>query len=177
MTRKKEMRPSRVSRSDKKDRRPHHTILVFPSDLGWMAAIVAGQTLRQLTFGHASAKAARAALDPGLASHARAPGDRRGWNAACKHYASGKADDFRDVPVNAGPMSDFQRRVRTRVVAFPMAAPSATPRLAAQAGFPSAARAAGNCMAGNCVPLVVPCHRVIAPIVGLDHTRRRVARP
>jgi methylated-DNA-[protein]-cysteine S-methyltransferase len=33
--------------------------------------------------------------------------------------------------------------------------------LAATAGHPRAARAVGNCMAGNCVPLIVPCHRVV----------------
>ena len=39
--------------------------------------------------------------------------------------------------------------------------------LAAQAGRPGAARAAGQAMARNPVPLVVPCHRVIAGDGGL----------
>ena len=33
--------------------------------------------------------------------------------------------------------------------------------LAAKAGSPNAARAVGNCMAGNRIPLIVPCHRVV----------------
>ena len=33
--------------------------------------------------------------------------------------------------------------------------------LAVAAGQPRAARAVGNCMAGNRVPLIIPCHRVV----------------
>ncbi|MEX1224432.1 MAG: MGMT family protein, partial [Pirellulales bacterium] len=33
--------------------------------------------------------------------------------------------------------------------------------LAAVAGSPGAARAVGNIMAGNRVPIIVPCHRVV----------------
>ena len=33
--------------------------------------------------------------------------------------------------------------------------------LAAKAGSPRAARAVGNCMAANKIPLLVPCHRVV----------------
>ena len=153
------MRPPHVSRADRTA--PHHALLVFPSDLGWMAAIVAGRTLRQLTFGHASAKAARAAFDPGLVSHARPPRRPTRLERRLKDYAAGKADDFRDVPVDAGPLSDFQRRVLDECRRIPYGSTISYAALAARAGFPRAARAAGNCMAGNRVPLVVPCHRVV----------------
>jgi methylated-DNA-[protein]-cysteine S-methyltransferase len=33
--------------------------------------------------------------------------------------------------------------------------------LAAKAGYPGAARAVGNCMAANRIPLLIPCHRVV----------------
>ena len=42
---------------------PPDRLVVFPSDLGWMAVVVAGATVRQLTFGHPSAAAAARALD------------------------------------------------------------------------------------------------------------------
>ena len=41
------------------------TLLVFPTDLGWMAAVVAGQTIKRLTFGHGSPAAARRAVTIG----------------------------------------------------------------------------------------------------------------
>ena len=34
-------------------------------------------------------------------------------------------------------------------------------QLAAKAGYPGAARAVGQVMARNCLPLLIPCHRVV----------------
>ena len=34
-------------------------------------------------------------------------------------------------------------------------------QLASRAGSPNAARAVGNCMANNRIPLLIPCHRVV----------------
>jgi len=42
----------------KRSTEPNDTLLVFPSDLGWMAAVVADGVVKQLTFGHPSAAAA-----------------------------------------------------------------------------------------------------------------------
>ena len=38
-----------------------NTILVFPSDLGWMGVVVAGDVVKRLTFGHCSSAAAKKA--------------------------------------------------------------------------------------------------------------------
>ena len=95
-------------------------MLVFTSELGWMAVVVAGRTVRQLSFGHGSAKEARAALNPKLLRHAR-PGRRNTpLERRLRAYASGKPDDFRDIPVDPGPMSDFQRRRAGRVPVHPL---------------------------------------------------------
>jgi hypothetical protein len=75
---------------------------VFPSDLGWMALIARGDALRQLTFGHASPRAARAALDvPASADDEAAPSKpiaeliRR-----LRSFAGGEDVDFSDVPLD-----------------------------------------------------------------------------
>ena len=44
---------------------------------------------------------------------------------------------------------------------FPRRSPSATATLAELAGYPRAARAVGNAMAANPIPVVIPCHRVV----------------
>jgi methylated-DNA-[protein]-cysteine S-methyltransferase len=159
------MRSSRVNRSSAKAvrraTRPVDTVLVFPSELGWMAAIVAGRTVRQLTFGHASAKAARAALDPNLLTHARAAKRNTPLERRLREFASGKPDDLRDIPVETGAMSDFQIRIQNECRRIPYGRTLSYAALAARAGVPRGARAVGNCMAGNRVPLVVPCHRVV----------------
>ena len=116
---------------------PADTVLVFRSDLGWMAAVLSGPTLRQLTFGHPTAKAARAALDPELAGQARATKRRTPLVRRLQAFASGKPDDFRDIEVDAGPMTDFQRRVMDACRRIPYGGQTSYAALAAAAGSPA----------------------------------------
>ncbi len=136
-------------------------LVVFPSALGWMAMIGCGQTLKQLTFGHSSRNQAVRDLDPGLIAGAT----RAKWNAALvrrlQAYAAGRADDIADVPVDPGRQTPFQRRVTASCRAIPPGRTLTYGQLAAKAGSPRAARAVGNCMAANRIPLVIPCHRVV----------------
>ena len=136
-------------------------VVVFPTSLGWMAIVGCGQVLKQLTFGHASAARAAIALDPALTEDARVVN----WNPRLVHrlqaYAMGGAEDFRDVPVDPGPQTRFQRRVTALCRSIPRGNTLSYGQLAAQAGSPGAARAIGNCMAANRIPLVIPCHRVV----------------
>ena len=77
-------------------------------------------------------------------------------------YLEGDSEDL-DIPVDyALVRSDFRRRVleilhddvpRGHTVSYGT--------LAARAGNPKAARAAGSACATNPIPLVVPCHRVL----------------
>lgn len=55
----------------------------------------------------------------------------------------------------------FQRKVLLADHAIPRGRVSTYGRLAARAGNPKGARAAGNVMAGNPFPILIPCHRVI----------------
>jgi methylated-DNA-[protein]-cysteine S-methyltransferase len=67
-----------------------------------------------------------------------------------------------DVPVDLRGVGDFTRRV---LGAARTIAPGTTityGELARRAGSPRACRAAGQVMARNPVPLVIPCHRVVA---------------
>ena len=81
---------------------------------------------------------------------------------AIEAYLEGDREDL-DIPVDfALVRSDFRRRVleilhddvpRGRTVSYGA--------LAAKAGNPKAARAAGTACATNPIPLIVPCHRVL----------------
>ena len=82
-------------------------------------------------------------------------------------YAAGAAADFRDVCVNVGELTAFQRAVLACCREIPYGQTVTYGELAARAGFPGAARAVGNCMAANPVPLIVPCHRVVRGSGGL----------
>ena len=64
-------------------------------------------------------------------------------------YASGAPDDFRDIRIDPGPPSEFQRRVLNQCRRVAYGSTISYGELAAKAGYPGAARAVGNCMAAN----------------------------
>jgi methylated-DNA-[protein]-cysteine S-methyltransferase len=58
--------------------------------------------------------------------------------------------------------SPFFRRVYAEVARIPAGRVRQYGEVAARCGSPSASRAVGNAMARNPLPLIVPCHRVVA---------------
>jgi methylated-DNA-[protein]-cysteine S-methyltransferase len=75
-------------------------------------------------------------------------------------FFAGEADDFGDVELDFddGFYGDCQRALR----AVPRGEVVTYGELAALAGYPNAQRAAGTFCAHNRLPLIVPCHRVVA---------------
>ena len=71
----------------------------------------------------------------------------------------------------------FQKKVLDKLQAMPRGALISYQALAAAAGAPNGARAVGNALHNNPVPIYVPCHRVIASMdesVGMGGRRRAV---
>lgn len=67
-----------------------------------------------------------------------------------------------DMPVDLSLVSGpFRRRVLDELARIPSGEVVTYGGLAARAGRPGAARAAGSACARNPVPLIVPCHRVV----------------
>jgi methylated-DNA-[protein]-cysteine S-methyltransferase len=64
-----------------------------------------------------------------------------------------------DLPL-APPHSSFQDRMRAAMIAIPYGETRSYGDLAATLG--SAARAVGQACGGNPIPIIVPCHRVLA---------------
>jgi methylated-DNA-[protein]-cysteine S-methyltransferase len=58
-------------------------------------------------------------------------------------------------------LGPFARRVLGRTARIPYGQVSTYARVAAAAGSPRASRAAGNALARNPIPIVIPCHRVL----------------
>jgi methylated-DNA-[protein]-cysteine S-methyltransferase len=77
-----------------------------------------------------------------------------------EQYLAGEAKGFRLRLKLAG--TPFQRRVWQALRKVPYGRTITYAQLAARAGHPGAARAVGAAMAANPLPLVVPCHRVVA---------------
>jgi methylated-DNA-[protein]-cysteine S-methyltransferase len=76
-------------------------------------------------------------------------------------YAAGKRRRF-DTRLDWSLARGFQRRVLAELVKVRFGHTLSYGELALRAGKPGAARAVGGAMAKNPIPLVVPCHRVLA---------------
>jgi methylated-DNA-[protein]-cysteine S-methyltransferase len=61
----------------------------------------------------------------------------------------------------------FSRRVLEATAAIPFGSVSTYRDVATRAGSPRAARAAGNALHDNPLPIVVPCHRVVPSAGGI----------
>jgi methylated-DNA-[protein]-cysteine S-methyltransferase len=76
-------------------------------------------------------------------------------------YFEGKRTAF-DIPVDWRLHDGFGRRVLRATSRIPFGKVLTYGEVAAKAGSPRAYRAAGNALGSNRMPIVVPCHRVVA---------------
>jgi methylated-DNA-[protein]-cysteine S-methyltransferase len=81
-------------------------------------------------------------------------------------YFAGTRDAF-TLPLDRSLTSGFDRRVCEEMSAIPYGSTVTYAELAARAGRPGAARAAGHACATNPIAIVVPCHRVLGSDGGL----------
>ena len=81
-------------------------------------------------------------------------------------YFSGERVAFNDG-IDLSALTGFQRAVLEAARAIPYGEVRSYGWLAKQVGKPKAARAVGQALARNPVPIVVPCHRVIGGDGGL----------
>lgn len=105
-----------------------------------------------------------ARLSPAIVeSTARLDGVRR----ALEQYFAGRLRDFELALDWSLARTPFTRGVLQATAAIPFGATSTYRDVAAAAGSPAAFRAAGNALGSNPLPIVVPCHRVLASDGGL----------
>ncbi|MFO7900486.1 MAG: methylated-DNA--[protein]-cysteine S-methyltransferase [Planctomycetota bacterium] len=88
---------------------------------------------------------------------------RQHLRAACeqlREYFRGERTRFA-VPLDLSDGTPFQRAVWRACARIPFGEVRSYSELAEMAGYARAARAVGNAMNANPVPIIVPCHRVI----------------
>ena len=81
-------------------------------------------------------------------------------------YVQGDILSLRGIPVDP-PGTAFQRTVWAALCTIPVGSTWSYAELACAIGTPTAARAVANANGSNPIPIVVPCHRVIASDGGL----------
>ena len=90
-----------------------------------------------------------------------APAALDGVRRELDDYFEGKRTRF-DIPVDWRLHDGFSRRVLRATARIPFGKVLTYAEVAAKAGSPRAYRAAGNALGSNRMPIVVPCHRVVA---------------
>jgi methylated-DNA-[protein]-cysteine S-methyltransferase len=96
-------------------------------------------------------------------------------------YFSGELRRF-SIPLDLTSVTEFQRRVLSAIAKIPAGTVRSYGQVAAAIGKPKAARAVGQALGSNPVPIVLPCHRVVASdgslggyAGGLDRKRQLLA--
>ncbi|HYL80164.1 MAG TPA: methylated-DNA--[protein]-cysteine S-methyltransferase [Candidatus Acidoferrum sp.] len=84
-------------------------------------------------------------------------------------YFAGRRTFF-TVPVDLSRVPDFERSALEVAARIPYGEVRSYKWIAEQLGKPDAARAVGGAMAGNPIPIIVPCHRVVKTDGGLGDT-------
>lgn len=76
-------------------------------------------------------------------------------------YFSGNSDPF-DIEIDWDGMSSFQRQVLEITKAIPFGSLKSYGDIARRLKKPGAARSVGRALGSNPMPIIIPCHRVIA---------------
>lgn len=139
---------------------------VFHTPAGWIGLLASGAGLRATTLPQPTAEASLALLGREAAPAEMDPGAFAGLIDRFQAYFTGERVAFDDrLDLSAG--TPFQQAVwaATRRIGY---GETRTYRwVAGEAGRPLGARAVGQALGANPLPLVVPCHRVIGSDGGL----------
>lgn len=137
----------------------------FKTSLGWFHVVWNGEdkSLLSLAIAQSTEAVARKAclvkVDEWIAT---VPRDVAGLVKRLTRYCEGANDDFSDLELPLGHLTEFQRAVIDACRAIPRGQTRSYAQLAKSAGRPKAARAVGNVMRSNRWPILIPCHRVVS---------------
>jgi methylated-DNA-[protein]-cysteine S-methyltransferase len=153
---------SNMSRRGQARAREHYALFdtaIGPCGLAWS---VKGLTRLQLP--ERDRRATEARLQAGSAVGCTEPVPESVTRAivALQHYFEGRELDLRDVALDLDRVSPFHRRVYEAARSISWGQTASYGMLARQVGAPGAARAIGQALARNPMPIIIPCHRVIA---------------
>lgn len=148
------------------DRRPLeedvYRVLVFKSRWGWMGLAESERGLAAIVLPQSSNAAVVAGLGPEAASSRRASSlQLLEAKKQLVEYLGGIRVSF-DLPLDLSRGTAFQQHVWKTLQAIPYGQLWSYRGLASRVGGIQYARAVGRAVGANPLPIVVPCHRVVA---------------
>ena len=135
---------------------------VFPTAWGWCAAAEAGRGLCEFVLPLAAQRDAERELLARRPAARPAPQAFGPLAQAVEKYFNGWTVSFDAFPVDLAGGTSFQQRVWALARRIAYGQVRSYRWIGLEMGRPEAARAIGAALGANPVPLIVPCHRVVA---------------
>ncbi len=135
--------------------------ITFNTDVGWVGILASAKGLLTTTLPQRSAEEAHQLLGNKLNQAAWSPRQFNDLVERLKVYFSGKKVIFPDRLDLSGATS-FQREVWGKTKLIPYGETRSYSWVAEQIKHPRAARAVGQALGRNPLPIIIPCHRVVA---------------
>ena len=137
--------------------------MIFRSPWGWMGVAESPRGIRAIVL----PKRSRRAIESNLREQSDGPlqqGESVQLEEARRQlldYLAGSRNTF-DVPLDLSRGTSFQRKVWRTLQRVPYGKLRSYQWIAARVGGRHYARAVGNAVGANPLPIVVPCHRIVA---------------
>jgi methylated-DNA-[protein]-cysteine S-methyltransferase len=134
---------------------------VLPTSFGSVAIVAGQQGLTNVLLTKRKAKEAHSCLQRLFPD---AQYDKRllpSLQRQLRSYFAGKRVHFR-IKLDLSSLTPFQRKVLQACAKIKYGQTISYSQLARQIGKPQAARAVGGALARNPIPIIIPCHRIIA---------------
>ena len=137
--------------------------MIFKARWGWMGVAESETGLVAIVLPQNS----KAAVAADLRAHASPPFEKgsstrlRRARTQLREYLAGTRTTF-DLPLDLSPGTSFQRRVWEQLRSVPYGRLLSYQELACRVGGRQYARAIGGAVGANPLPIVVPCHRIVA---------------
>lgn len=137
--------------------------MIFNSSWGWMGIAESSKGIQAIVL----PKRSKRAVESDLRVQSNGPlqqGESARLEAAHRQlldYLEGRRNTF-DVPLDLSQGTSFQRKVWRTLQRVPYGKLRSYQWIAARVGGQHYARAVGNAVGANPLPIIVPCHRIVA---------------
>ncbi len=134
---------------------------IFPTDMGWTGIIGSTQGLLSVTLPQRSSQEALKLLGDRVNQAIRSPETFNDLTKRLRRYFSGQKTGFPDK-LDLSGATLFQHDVWQATRLIPYGESRSYAWVADQINKPKATRAVGQALGKNPLPVIIPCHRVIA---------------
>jgi methylated-DNA-[protein]-cysteine S-methyltransferase len=144
----------------------HLYYIIFNTSSGWVGILGSANGLLRVTLPQHSASEAQQQLGDSFNQAVRSPQLYRDLMERLRAYFAGHKADFPDK-LDLSAATDFQRQVWEATRLIPYGETRSYAWVAEQIKKPKKVRAVGQALGKNPLPVIIPCHRVLASNGGL----------